>query len=122
LAGTGPKTQKTPDLARRKAVSYYLIIRHAVWQYDRNGPDRRILGYDAHTPELRPEHTQERVGSCNLVPGHRRCRYWWHPHSTANDPDEQAGYPHDWAGVDVHPLRDWSCLYAEQEDPQKART
>jgi hypothetical protein len=43
------------DLDRRQRRPLQPLNRHAVCQYGRNGPDSRILGYNASTPELRPE-------------------------------------------------------------------
>jgi hypothetical protein len=52
-------------------------IRHAGRRYGRNCPDPRLFPYTTTTLELRPEHGLARLSPyCNLVPGHRRCRYW----------------------------------------------
>src|SRR5262245_5624425 len=98
-------------------------MRHTARRYGRNGLDSHILilGYNIATPELRPEQALERASPCcNLVPGHRRCRYWRHPHYSADDPDEQAGYLFDRAGADIHTLYYWRYVYATQANPEKA--
>jgi hypothetical protein len=56
-----------------------------------------------------------------LQPGSRSStsHYWWLPHSTVDDPDEQAGYPHDWAGTDRYSLSERRYFIPSKKTPKK---
>jgi hypothetical protein len=91
---------KKATISRAEGGQLEPPIRHAIRRYVRHCSAQRILRYNGPTPEFRPEHGLVRLRPCcNLVPGQQRCRYWWRVELAAHDPDEQAGYPHDWAGA-----------------------